>query len=201
MHELADRLQLVIAGDLLLDEVLDRLDVVIGGALDVLDALGVLDIEMVYDPVQNMVGMLAECRDFSDCRVRRELLQPAHFHLHPMADKAVFAENGAQVCRFAAVAAVNGGNRSQFGEFHAGSTQGHVKPAIIHEMGRKLSRNEPVAGVHPGRPTETKPSRRGDAPTGTQTYPAGRRRPRSDQGNEIIAPGRRSYGNGDVSRR
>ena len=41
VDEFADRLQLGVAGDLLLEEVLHRLDVVVGGALDVLDPLRV----------------------------------------------------------------------------------------------------------------------------------------------------------------
>ena len=110
MDELADRLQLGVALDLLLQEVLDRLHVVIGGALDVLDAVRVLDREAGDDALEDVPGVLAEGRHLGDAGVRGQRLQPADFHQDAVPDQPVLAEDGAQVERLAAIAAVDGGD-------------------------------------------------------------------------------------------
>ena len=69
MEELADRLELGIAVNLFLEEILDRLDVVIGGALDILDALRILFAELLDDVIQHMLRVTAQRRHFADFRV------------------------------------------------------------------------------------------------------------------------------------
>ena len=63
MDELRDRFQLLIAGDLLLEEIFHRLDVVIGGAFDVFDTLRVFDAEVVDDRVEDVVGVFPQRRN------------------------------------------------------------------------------------------------------------------------------------------
>jgi glutathione S-transferase len=94
VDELGDRLELGVAGDALLEEVLDRLDVVIGRALDVLDALGILLGEAVEDAVEQAHGMFAQRRHLGDARLVREGLEPADLDQDAMPDKAIFTEDG-----------------------------------------------------------------------------------------------------------
>ncbi|MNY65363.1 hypothetical protein D3C86_2026250 [compost metagenome] len=90
----------------------------VGGALDFLDALGVLELEVFRQLVEQGVGLGGERRDFRDAGMGGQALQPAHFHLNAATDQAEFAEDRAQGAGFAAVAAINGGYRSERGELH-----------------------------------------------------------------------------------
>lgn len=108
VDELADVGQLRQLCSLLLEQVLDGLDVVVGGAFDFLDALGVGQLEIAGQGIENGVGLGRECRHFTDLRVSGQALQPAHFDQGAETDQAVFAENRAQGLGFAGVAAVYG---------------------------------------------------------------------------------------------
>ncbi len=118
MDELADRGQLRQLGRLLLEQVLHGLHVVVGGALDFLDALGVLQLEVAGQVVQQGVGFGGEGRDLGDAGVGGEALQPADFHQDAETDQAVFAEDRTQGAGFAAVTAIDGGNRGERGKLH-----------------------------------------------------------------------------------
>ena len=118
VDELTDRLQLGIASDLFLEEVLDCLHVVVRRALDVLDALRVLDGEALDDALQQMGRVLAERRHLADRRIGGERLQPADLDQHPVPDEAVLAEDRPQFRSLAGIAAVDGGNRGQGGKVH-----------------------------------------------------------------------------------
>ncbi len=118
MDELADRLQFGIAGDSLLEQVFHRLHVVVGGALDILDSLGVGEAEVLDQAFEDAVGVLAERRYFGNAGMTGQRLQPAHFDQHPMTDQAILAEDGPQAGGLVGVAAVDGRNRGQGGEFH-----------------------------------------------------------------------------------
>ncbi len=121
MDELADRLQFGIAGNFLLEPVFHRLHVMVGNALDVLDPLGIGDGERLDQVVENLERGFAQRRHFGNVRMAGQRLQPVDFNLHPMADQAVLAEDRPQVGGFVGIAAVNGGNSGESGEFH-GST-------------------------------------------------------------------------------
>ena len=110
-----------VAGDPLLEEVLHRLDVVVGGALDVLDPLGVRDLEVLDDGVEQVGGVARELRHLRDLRVAGQGLEPAHLHQDPVADQPVLAEDRPQVRGLGPVAAVHGGDGGEGGELHGRS--------------------------------------------------------------------------------
>jgi len=118
VDEFANRLQFGVAGDFLLEQVFDRLHVMVGGAFDVLDPLGVGETEFLDQPIENVHSMLAQGRHFGDAGMASQRLQPAYLYQHPMANQAVLAENRPQIGSFIAVAAVDGRNGGQCGEFH-----------------------------------------------------------------------------------
>ncbi|MNE63901.1 hypothetical protein D3C80_1592800 [compost metagenome] len=68
-----------------------------------------------------------------------QALQPAHFHLHAATDQAEFAEDRAQGAGFAAVAAINGGYRSERGELHGDvlGQSGYWKGAELYTERRR----------------------------------------------------------------
>ncbi|MDT4809297.1 hypothetical protein FQZ97_421790 [compost metagenome] len=131
VDELADLGQFRQLGGLLLEQVFHGLDVVVGGALDFLDALGVLQLEVFGQLVEQGIGFGGEGRDFRDAGVGGEALQPADLHLDAATDQAVFTEDRAQGAGFAGVAAVYGGNRGERGKLHEG-----VLGQSVNEKGR-----------------------------------------------------------------
>lgn len=108
VDELADLGQFRQRGGLLLEQVLHGLHVVVGGAFDFLDALGMLELEVFGELVQQGVGFGGEGRHFRNAGVGGEALQPAHFDLDAETDQAVFTEDRTQGAGFAGVAAIDG---------------------------------------------------------------------------------------------
>ncbi len=94
------------AFELLPQVVLDGLDVVVRLGLERLDALRVVDAELVDDVVQHVFDRRLERRELDDARLVREVLQPAHLDQRAIADQRVLGKVFAQRCGFARVAAV-----------------------------------------------------------------------------------------------
>ena len=107
VNKLAHAGQLVVLGHLFLDEVFHRFHVVIGGGFDGLDAFGVIDVEIAGNTAQVPGRLTAHQRYFGDVLVVGELFQPAHFHMHAEADKAVFTGGVAQGIHLAGIAAID----------------------------------------------------------------------------------------------
>src|SRR5690606_24271835 len=123
VDEFIDLLQLGQGRNLLLEQIFHRLDVVIGGPLDFLDALGVAQLEVIHQPIEQGVGLLGKGTDFRNAGVRRQTLQPTDLDLHTEADQAIFTENAAQAGGLAAVTAINGCYGGQGGKLHRKSRQ------------------------------------------------------------------------------
>ncbi|MCY1297272.1 hypothetical protein D9M70_467050 [compost metagenome] len=118
MDEFADLGQLGQLGGLLLEQIFHGFHVVVGGALDFLDALGMLQLEVFGQLVEQGVGFGGEGCDFRDTGMGGKALQPADLYLDAKTDQAVFAEDRAQSAGFAGVAAIYGGNRGERGKLH-----------------------------------------------------------------------------------
>jgi hypothetical protein len=82
--------------ELLSQEVLDGLDVVIGLRLECFDPRRIVHAEPVDDSVQNIFLRRLERRQLGDCRLVREMLEPAHLDQRSVADQRVFGEVLAQ---------------------------------------------------------------------------------------------------------
>ena len=107
VNKLAHAGQLFVLGHLFLDEVFHRFHIVIGGGFDFLDALGVFGFKVAGDAAQVPGSLAAHQRYFRDVLVVGELFQPAHFHMHAEADKAVFTGGVAQGIHLAGIAAID----------------------------------------------------------------------------------------------
>lgn len=107
VNEFAHAGQLFVFGHLFLDEVFHRLHVMVGGGFDGLDAFGMLHIEVAGYTAQMPGSLAAHQWHFGDVLVVGELFQPAHFHVHAEADKAVFTGGLAQGIHLAGIAAID----------------------------------------------------------------------------------------------
>ncbi|MCY1418259.1 hypothetical protein D9M71_338130 [compost metagenome] len=149
VDELADLGQLRQLRGLFLEQVFHGLDVVVGGALDFLDALGMLQLEVFGQLVQQGIGFGGEGRDFRDAGMGCEALQPAYLYQDAETDEAVFAEDRTQGAGFAAIAAVNGGNRGKGGKLHGAFSwlKGQRKGRISYTKARRqAAANGPLTG-------------------------------------------------------
>ncbi len=136
MDELAHCLQLGIAGDLLLEEILHRLHIVIGGALDVLHPLGVFQGEILHDAIEQAIGLVAEGRYLGNAVMQAQGLQPAYLHQHPVFDQAEFTEDGTQALGLAGIAAVDGRDGGKGCQIH-----GRFLPVINRQGAKDAKKN------------------------------------------------------------
>ena len=118
VDEFVDGSQLRQLLGLLLEQVFHGLHVVVGGALEFLDALGVLQLEVLGQAVQQRIGFGGEGRHFRNAGMLGQALQPAHFYQDAVLDQAELAEDRAQSVCLAGVTAIDGGNRGERGELH-----------------------------------------------------------------------------------
>gem|GEM_PF-3646672 len=118
MNELVDLGQLRQLLGLLLEQVLHRLDVVVGGALELLDPLGMLQLEVAGQLLEQGGGFGGKGRHLGNAVMGRQALEPADFDLHTAANQTEFTENGTQSAGFAGIAAIDGGNRGERGKLH-----------------------------------------------------------------------------------
>jgi hypothetical protein len=96
----------------------DRLDVVVGGCLNGLDALGIGHRKGVGDAVEQRDGVSGKRRHFGNRGFCRQRLQPFDLDDDTVPDQRKLAEEIAQRRGLAAVAAIQGGEGSQCGQFH-----------------------------------------------------------------------------------
>ena len=118
VDELGHRRDFGVGLRLFLEEILDRLDVVIGGRLDGLDALGVGHRKVVGDAVEQRDGVSGKRRHFGNRGFGRQRLQPFDLDDDAVSDQRVFAEEVAQRRGLAAVAAIEGRQGGECGQFH-----------------------------------------------------------------------------------
>ena len=123
--------------DPLPDEVLDRLDVVVGLALDGLHPPRIVEREAAHEVVEEALRLLAQRCEGVEPRARRERLQPAHLHRHPVSDEAVLARDLPQRSGLRAVSPVHGRDRGQRGQLHR-------RPGVIRAWGASR-RTRPAA--------------------------------------------------------
>ena len=121
VDELAHRLELGVALDPLLQEVLDRLDVVIGGALDFLDAPCGRLVKIRDDGIEPAIRVLREARDLGDARMPGQTLEPAHLDGDAVADQPELAEDRPELGGLSAVAPVQRRDRGELRELHVHS--------------------------------------------------------------------------------
>mmetsp|Transcript_19257 Transcript_19257/g.50660 ORF Transcript_19257/g.50660 Transcript_19257/m.50660 type:complete len:553 (-) Transcript_19257:11-1669(-) len=100
----------------LLQKVLDRLDVVVGGLLDRLDALRLLDGEVLGEGLERRARGRVEGRQLLDHALVREVEQPVDLDLDPPLDEGVLGEVLAQRDALVGVAAVDGRDRREGGQ-------------------------------------------------------------------------------------
>src|SRR5690606_13721210 len=105
------------------------------------DALRLGFIEICDDCVQLGVSCIAEGGDFRDTWMTAQLLQPAHFHLHPAADQPEFTEDTAQSKGFAAIAAINRGYSVERGKGGKCGFHGRRSLSAIRLKGRHDTQN------------------------------------------------------------
>ena len=123
MDEFADRFQFRQVAGLLLEQIFDGLHIMIGGALDFLYPLCMGKLEVIHQTVQKGVGVLGEGFDLRNAGVCGQALQPADLNLNSEAEQPVFAEDAAQACGLATVAAIDGRYGGQGGKLHRCSHQ------------------------------------------------------------------------------
>src|SRR5690606_9828183 len=113
VHEFAEGGQFGYFGQAFLDVVLHRLDVVVGGALDLFHTLGGGHVELVGDLAQQVGGIGADQRYFTDLAGFHQRFQPADFHHDAVTDQAIFAGDLAQRIALGGIAAIDRGQRGQ----------------------------------------------------------------------------------------
>ncbi len=121
VDELGDGIQFGQGLGLFLQQILHRFDVMVGGAFDFLDALGMAQLEVVYQTVEQGIGLGGERLDLGDARMGSQTLQPTHLNLYAEAEQTIFTEDTAQGGSLAAVTAINGRYGSQGGQLHGES--------------------------------------------------------------------------------
>jgi hypothetical protein len=99
---------------------------------------------MLDDAIEYMLRMFGEGRNLLDSRFRRQRLQPTHLYLHPMPDQAKLTENGPQVDRFAAVAAVHGGNSGKSAQIHIVRSMLQVEKVLLYPAANNFGARRPV---------------------------------------------------------
>ncbi|MNZ69914.1 hypothetical protein D3C78_882300 [compost metagenome] len=97
----------------LFQEIFNRFHVVVGGAFDRFDTCSIFFIEFCHDVIEVIVCLGSKSRNFLDCCVRGQFLQPAYFNLYTEFQQTIFAENPAQRADFIAVTSINRGNGGQ----------------------------------------------------------------------------------------
>ena len=111
MNKLRGCFQLIVAGNFFFQEILNSFHVMIGSALDVFNALGIFHIKIISNAIKYIVGVLGKFWNFCDLSMRGKRLQPANLDNYPVMNEAILTENGTEGFSFAAITAINGGNR------------------------------------------------------------------------------------------
>jgi len=106
VQEILERTGLRAVTELLADVVLDRLHVVVGLRLDRLDALGVVEGEVVDEVVEDVLHHRGQRLEFRQRRRVGEALQPANLDQHAEPDQAVLAQNVAEIVDLVGIASV-----------------------------------------------------------------------------------------------
>ena len=102
-----------------LQVVLDRLHIMVGDFLDVLDTLGVIDVEPAADIIDEGQCVFAQRGKLGHGLVPGQCLEPLEFNNDPVTDQSVFAEIVTQLTGLLGIPAIHCGDRSQGGElFH-----------------------------------------------------------------------------------
>ena len=97
----------------LFQEVFNCFHVVVGGAFDGFNARGIFFAELSNDFIKVIVCLCVKSRNFLDCCLGGQLLQPAYFNLNTELQQAIFAEDPAQRADFIAVASIDRGYGGQ----------------------------------------------------------------------------------------
>ena len=113
VNELRHGMQRRDAFHFLFQEVLNRFHVVVGGAFDGFNARGVLFAKLGNDFIKVIVCLFVKSRNFLDCCLGGQLLQPAYFNLNTELQQTIFAEDPAQRADFIAVASIDRGYGGQ----------------------------------------------------------------------------------------
>jgi hypothetical protein len=104
------------------------------GAFNLLDLLGLLDIEIFYQGPQGSDGTFAEFSDFDNTGLPGQVYEPLNFNGDPGPDQSIFAEKGAQRRSFGLVTAVQWRQRGQGAWFKVTVCQKRISPGAVNRV-------------------------------------------------------------------
>ena len=96
MQEFIHAIEFRLAGDFFFEEILDGLHIMIGCSFDLFDAFCIGFSEIFNNKVEKLGGLIAERRNFCNCRFCGQRLEPFYLNGNTLMNKAKFAEQGAQ---------------------------------------------------------------------------------------------------------